>query len=93
MSKFQFQVSKSVHGDGGLPGAVAETLNQFQPQCVLNLKRGEATLLTTVTAPEDGVYFGIVLAGPFDSLESLKAALDTIAQQPLIEQMKKLGIE
>jgi hypothetical protein len=91
--KFQFQASKSVHAPGGLPGAVEKSLEQFQSQCAVNLKRGEATFQTVVTSPEEEVYFAIVLAGPFKSLELLKAALDTFASQPLVEQMRQLGIE
>jgi len=91
--KFKFQASKSVHAPGGLPGAVEKSLEQFQAQCAKNMKRGEATFQTVVTSPEEGAYFGIVLAGPFSTLQALKSALDSFANQPLVEQMRQIGLE
>jgi hypothetical protein len=92
-TRFDFQVSRRVDGDGTFPGAVRKALTQFQSQVIDNMKKGSGTVLTAVATPEPGAYFAVVLAGPFSSLEALKDALDaTIEQQPLVAEMIRLGL-
>jgi hypothetical protein len=92
-AKFQFQASKKIQGEDGFPGAVKAALGNFTAQVPNNLRRGDATVTAVVATPMSGAYFGIVLAGPFSSLEALQAALAQVtSKEELIAQMKRLDI-
>lgn len=91
--QFAFQVAKQLTGGGDFPSAVKSALEQFQVQAVHNMNRGSGTVLTAVTTPEPGAYFVVVLAGPFESIQALKSGLDAALEQPLVEQMKRIGID
>ncbi len=91
--KFQFQVSKTFDGDGGFSGAVAKALEEFKAHTSRNIKRGSGTVLLTVATPEAGAYFAVVLAGPFQDLNALKAAMEEVAKAQGIDETERLGIE
>lgn len=91
--QLQFAAAKAFTGQRGFPAAVESSLKQFQADTVHRAQRGQATVIATVAVPEDGVYFAIVLAGPFQSLEALQEALAQVANGYLSENLKRIGME
>lgn len=63
--KFSTGKTVKVDAEDGFSNAILHTFGEFQRECLKRLQRGEATVVATVAVPEEGCYFGIVLAGPF----------------------------
>jgi hypothetical protein len=73
---------------------VAKALEQFKIQVPHNMRRGNATVLAVVTVPEDGAYFAVVMAGPFQTLDRLQEGLaQAVSKEQLVDQMKRVGLE
>jgi hypothetical protein len=93
VKRFQFQSAKQIRSVGGLPDAVEKTLTQFQQDTINNMRRGEACIVTSVTQPEDGVYFAIVLAGPFGDLQTLQAGLSSASNEDMLTNLNRIGLD
>ncbi len=90
--QLEFQSAKALSGGGDLPSAVDAALRTFQARTAQNITTGEASFVTTVAVFEE-TYFGIVIAGPFESLESLQAALaEAVAPKPMKQHLGPLGL-
>lgn len=93
-SQFHFQSAKRSETDRkGLPSAVNATLKQFQLVAAANMKHGEGSVVVSVTEPSDGVYFVVVMAGPFPSLDLLRQALTKALDEETIKHLRRLGID
>lgn len=90
---FQFQSAKAVSGKRGLQAAVEETMKQFQTVAAENLRRGGGSVVTTVTEPEQGCYFAVVIAGPFSDLTVLQSALSEATTTDMLDQLKRVGLD
>lgn len=90
--KIGFRASKCLSDDGGLPAMVEKSLKQFQATCPLDARRGQASVIATVSRPEDDTYFTVVIAGPFANLETLQACMTQLGQKDFREQLGRLGI-
>jgi hypothetical protein len=93
--QFNFQSVQRTNADkgGGFRGAVAESVRQFQRLFPANIRGGEGSMVVTVTEPESGVYFAIVLAGLFGSLQALSEALSEATGEEMVSHLKRLGID
>src|SRR2546430_2661656 len=91
-SELQFQASqRKAHGPG-FPAAVQQSLEIFQAKSRDNMRRGLATVHATVATPEEGAYFVIVFAGPFENLETLQAALAGLSKPAVADELLKIGL-
>jgi hypothetical protein len=92
-ARFQFQNARvSRTPRGGLPEAVKATMKEFQKVAAENLRRGEGSIVTSVTEPKEGAYFAVVLAGPFENVDTLQSALrDAVEQMP--SHLQRIGLK
>ena len=91
--ELQFSAGKEIHSAGGFPGAVQKSLAEFQRQSPHQLRRGNATVIATVSMPEANAYFVVVLGGPFRNLDELRTALAEVPKGQLLDHMGRVGIE